>query len=93
MRSFEVITPEANRPSSHFQPKRYNAALILRFDPAISFHGLMSVILSAFRAAESAREIYDKADQQNQAKPAAADEGAAKVKAAAAEQKKQNEYD
>jgi len=30
---------------------------------------------SAFRTAESARKIDDKADQQNQAKPAAADDG------------------
>jgi hypothetical protein len=34
--------------------------------------------VSAFRAAESAREKDDKANQQNQAKPAAADDGAAK---------------
>lgn len=41
--------------------------------------------LLAFRAAKSAREIDDEADQQNQAKPAAPDNGAAKVKSAAAE--------
>jgi hypothetical protein len=41
--------------------------------------------LSTSRAAESAREKDDKANQQNQAKPAAADDGAAKVKPAAAE--------
>jgi hypothetical protein len=50
-------------------------------------------IRSASRGAKSAREIDDKADQQNQAKPAAADKGAAKVKPAAAEQEKQNKYD
>jgi len=36
--------------------------------------------------AESAQEINGKAYQQNQAKPAAADDGTAKVKTAAAEQ-------
>jgi hypothetical protein len=48
-----------------------------------------SVILSAF-CAESAREIDNKAYQQNQANPAAADEGTSKVKPAAPEQKKKN---
>ena len=43
-----------------------------------------------FRAAESAHDIDDKADQQNQAKPSAADNRATKVKPAAAEQEKQN---
>jgi hypothetical protein len=47
---------------------------------------LLPAILSAFRAAESAREKDDKANQQNQAKPAAADDGTAEVKPAAAEQ-------
>jgi hypothetical protein len=46
-------------------------------------------ILWAFRA-ESAHEIDDKAYRQNQAKPAAADDGTAKVKPAAAEQEKKN---
>ena len=41
-------------------------------------------VLSVSRTAESAREIDDKAYQQNQAKPAA-DDGATKVKSAAAE--------
>ena len=40
--------------------------------------------------AESAHEIDDQAYQQNQAKPAAADDRTAKVKPAAAEQEKQN---
>jgi hypothetical protein len=39
---------------------------------------------------ESAQEIDDKAYRQNQAKPAAADDGTTKVKPAAAEQEKQN---
>ena len=43
-----------------------------------------------FRAAESTHEIGDQADQQNQANPAAADYGAAKVKPAATEQEKKN---
>ncbi len=43
--------------------------------------------LWAFRA-ESAHEIDDQAYRQNQAKPAAADDGTAKVKPAAAEQEK-----
>jgi hypothetical protein len=46
-----------------------------------------------FRGAESAREIDDETDQQNQAKAAAADDGTAKVKPAAAEQEKQNKDD
>ena len=50
-------------------------------------------ILSAFRGAESAHEKDDKAYQQNQAKPAAADDGATKVKPAAAEQEKQNHHE
>ena len=49
--------------------------------------------LSAFRAAESSREIDDKSDQQNQAKSATADDWAAKVKPAAAEQEKQNHHE
>jgi hypothetical protein len=43
--------------------------------------------------AESAHEIDNKAYQQNQAKPAAADDGTAKVKPAAAEQEKQNNHE
>ncbi|MGD1087395.1 MAG: hypothetical protein ABR955_01535 [Verrucomicrobiota bacterium] len=50
-------------------------------------------IPSAFRGAESAREKDDKAYQQNQAKPAAADDGTAKVKPAATEQEKQNNHE
>ena len=42
-------------------------------------------VLSVSRTAESAREIDDKAYQQNQAKPAAADGVTTKVKSAAAE--------
>jgi hypothetical protein len=48
--------------------------------------------LSASRTAESARQKDDKAYQQNQAEPTAADDGATKVKSATAEQEKQN-YD
>ena len=44
---------------------------------------------SAFRGAESAHEKNDQAYQQNQAKPAAADHGTAKIEPAAAEQEKQ----
>jgi hypothetical protein len=47
-------------------------------------------ILSALRGAESAHEIDNQADQQQQANPAPADDGTAKVKSAAAEQEKQN---
>ena len=47
--------------------------------------GLRSNILSASRTAESACEIDDKAYQQYQPKPAAADDGTTKVKPAAAE--------
>jgi hypothetical protein len=43
--------------------------------------------------AESAQEIDNEAYQQNQAKPAAADDGTAKVKPAAAEQEKQNHHE
>jgi hypothetical protein len=49
--------------------------------------------LSAFRAAESARQKDDKANQQNQAKGAAANHGAAKIKPAAAEQEEKNNQD
>jgi hypothetical protein len=49
-------------------------------------------ILRTFRA-ESAQEIDDKAYQQNQAKPAAADDGTAKVKPAAAEQQEKNHHE
>jgi len=48
--------------------------------------------LWAFRA-ESAHEINDQADRQNQAETAAADDGTTKVKSAAAEQEKKNEYE
>jgi hypothetical protein len=46
--------------------------------------------LSALRVAESAREKDDQANQQNQAKSAAADDGAAKIKPAATEQEEKN---
>jgi hypothetical protein len=42
---------------------------------------------------EPAHEVDDEAYQQNQAKPAAADDGTAKVKSAAAEQEKQNNHE
>jgi hypothetical protein len=47
------------------------------------------LVRSAFRA-ESAHAIDNQADHQNQAKSATADDGTAKVKSAAAEQKKKN---
>jgi len=47
----------------------------------------------AFRAAKSASQKDNQAYQQNQAKPAAADDGTAKVKPAAAEQEKQNNHE
>jgi len=46
-------------------------------------------VRSGFRA-KTAHKIDDKADQQNQAEPSAADGGPAKVKAAAAEQEEKN---
>jgi hypothetical protein len=51
----------------------------------------LGYILLAFRA-ESAHEIDDKAYHQNQANPAAADDRTSKVKPAAAEQQKKNQY-
>jgi hypothetical protein len=57
------------------------------------FRGTVGANLSAFRGAESARQKDDKAYQQNQAKSAAADDGTAKVKPAAAEQEKQNNHE
>jgi hypothetical protein len=48
--------------------------------------------LLAFRT-EPAHEIDDEAYEQNQAKPAAANDGTAKVKPAAAEQEKQNNHE
>jgi len=42
---------------------------------------------------ESAHEIDDEANQQDQAKPAAADDGPAKVKPAAAKQEEQNNHE
>ena len=42
---------------------------------------------------ESAHEINDQANQQEQTKPAAADNGAAKIKAAATEQEHEKEDD
>jgi hypothetical protein len=49
--------------------------------------------LSAFPAAKSAREINDDDNQQNQSQPAAAENGATKVKPAAAEQEQQNDHE
>jgi hypothetical protein len=46
--------------------------------------------LSPFRGAESAHDKDNQTYQQHQAKPAAADDGTAKVKPAAAKQDKQN---
>jgi hypothetical protein len=43
-----------------------------------------------FGAAQSAHEIDDEADQQNQAKSAAANDRTTEVKSTASEQKKQN---
>ena len=51
--------------------------------------GIAGDILLAFRA-ESAHEIDDEGDQQNQANTTAADERTAKVKPATAEQEKKN---
>lgn len=50
----------------------------------------MGDILLVSRA-ESAHDIDDKADHQNQANTAAADDRTAKIKSAAAEQKQKNE--
>ena len=49
-------------------------------------------MLLAFRA-QSAQAIDDKADHQNQANPSATNDRPAKVKPAAAEHKKKNEYE
>jgi hypothetical protein len=43
--------------------------------------------------AEAAHEEDDKADQQNEAKTSAANDGPAKVKTTAAEQEKQNNHE
>ena len=43
------------------------------------------------RATESARQVDDKADQEDKAKPSSTDSGASKVKAAASEQKKKHD--
>jgi hypothetical protein len=48
---------------------------------------------SVFPSAESAHEKENQAYHQNQAKPAAADDGTAKIKPAAAEQEKQNHHE
>jgi hypothetical protein len=48
--------------------------------------------LSASRT-EPAHEKDDEANQQNQAKPAAANDGTAKVKSATTEQEKQNNHE
>jgi hypothetical protein len=61
--------------------------------PACSLKNQRLDNLLTFRAAKSAREIDDEADQQNQAKPAAADDGTAKVKCTAAEQEKQDNHE
>jgi hypothetical protein len=45
------------------------------------------------RAAKSAHEIDDEADQQNQAEAAAADDRATEVKSTSAEKEKQDEHD
>src|ERR1022692_4456849 len=66
--------------------------MVLRLNLAVPFRARKGDILLRFRAAESAHEIDDKAYQQNQANPAAADGGTSKVKAATAEQEKQNKY-
>ena len=49
-------------------------------------------ILWVFRA-ESAQEIDDETNRQNQAKPATADDGTAKVKPTTAEQEKENQHE
>jgi hypothetical protein len=56
---------------------------------SIRRNGLPADLLT-FRAAKSAHEIDDEADQQNQAKPATADDGTTKVKSTAAEQEQQD---
>jgi len=47
----------------------------------------------AFQASKSACKINDEANQQNQAKAAAADDRAAQIKPAAAEQEKQDHHE
>jgi hypothetical protein len=51
----------------------------------IIFLSVLNLVLLVFKAAKSAQEIDGEADKQNQAKPAAADGGTAKVKSATAE--------
>jgi len=53
----------------------------------------ISSLLSAILGAESAHEKDDKAYQQNEAKPAAADDGTTKVKPTAAEQEEQDHHE
>jgi hypothetical protein len=50
-------------------------------------------VLLAFRGAEPTHDPDDKAYQQNQAKAAASDHGATKIKPAAAEQEKENYHE
>jgi hypothetical protein len=54
---------------------------------------IRAIVPLTFRGAESAHEKDDKAYQQNQTKSTAADDGTTKVKPAAAEQEKKNNYD
>jgi hypothetical protein len=72
---------------------------LFTFVPAVKFIPIagrvpaIPAILSAFRVSKSTRQINDKAYHQNQAKPAAADDGTAEVKPAATKQEKQNNDD
>jgi hypothetical protein len=50
----------------------------------------MRAILSAFQTAKSVHQVDDKADEQNQPKPTAADSGTSKAKPATAAQEKKN---
>jgi hypothetical protein len=99
--SGDVAPPELLK-NSILELQRFRADGAGRIDNAPHGAGASSAVplkirawnnRSAFRVAESACEIDDKAYQQNQANPTATDEGTTKVKTAAAEQEKQNNHE
>ena len=73
------------------RPVTSNPAVRKTTDGVLHSHPARAILRVSW--AETAHEIDDEANQQDQAKPAAADDGAAKVKPAAAKQEKQNNHE
>jgi hypothetical protein len=87
--TFMCLHGDGSVPQIHFN-EAPEICYLLNYAMTVRYVEFARHVLLGFRA-ESAREIDDKAYQQDQANSAATDNGASKVKSTAAEQKKENE--